>query len=680
MERYILLFFLFTLATLAKAAEAPITSIAELRSLSREEANEKREVEIEAQITHVTPTRDGAHLHDGEFGCYVALQTTETRELSHRAGQRVLVKGVTSASSFHPHIEALSIEPKGEPPLPNPEELSAENLFLPEMDCQWITTRGQVLKGNFDQFTVILTIQALGEKIDLHLPNTLESSGLSKSLFDAEIEVDGVLITEYDESNSLTGRHIGVPSAQFIRILSEKQKKEIPLIDLATLNENETPSAGSIRTRGIITYRDDSRVILQDEQRGLLVRTTAPCPYERGDKVEVIGLASTEATSILFKAQSFSLIESTELPAPTRILDLGKVDRSVIDNTLVIFTAVILEKRIAVNGAIISAEANGKVFQIGLPVSWTELKNVSPGATADITGIFQQATSGATAPLNPIDPDAFQLLVSDSDDIVILKRRGWWTLRRFLLILALIGSILLIALTWVWLLRRKVAEQTATIGAQVAQESSAAERERVARELHDSLEQNLAAVALQINNCLRFFKNEKYEKLGPALEVTEKMAKACQRESREAIYDLRGSDEESAAWRDEMLLSEAERLGAEIKLKIKGKSYSLDADAKRQIRRIIREATYNSLRHGKASEIRVEYLYNSDQFTARIIDNGSGFDTQGPRPEGHFGLAGMEERAGRIGAKFILESEPGSGTTVSILLPVNKRPISPDHD
>jgi len=263
-----------------------------------------------------------------------------------------------------------------------------------------------------------------------------------------------------------------------------------------------------------------------------------------------------------------------------------------------------------------------------------------------------------------------------TEDVNTLKKRGWWNLRRFLAVLGLIGLILAVALGWVWLLRRKVSEQTATISAKVAQESSAKERERVARELHDSLEQNLAAVALHIQNCILFYSKEKYELLGPALDLTKKMAKACQRESREAIYDLRGTDEESAAWRDEMLLSEAERQGAEIKLKITGKSYSLEADAKRQLRRIVREATYNSLRHGAASEVIVEYDYTPDLFTAKVHDNGKGFDVNGPRPEGHFGLAGMEERAGRIGANFLLESELGSGTTVSIRLPVNKNKSS----
>ncbi len=673
----ILLFFIFIHFHGSTAAQENsnerITSIADLRQLDSEGISRNIDVEIEAQITHISPTRDGLYLNDGEHGCYVALKTAETREIFQRPGQRVLVKGFSNADSYLPHIEAISIEPKGNAPLPLPVPLTAENFILPESDCAWTTVKGQVIKGTFDSHRFILTISAFGQDIELHLPNTLESSALSKSLFDAEIEVSGVLISESDDSGQLVDRHIGVPSVQYIRMTSEDRNQEIPLISIAELLQSDTPRNGSLRTKGIITYRDNSRVVLQYDRCGLLVRTTTPCLFERGDLVETVGLASRESTTTIFKAQSFRLLETSELPEPTRIEDLGKINREELDNTLVTLKAEIHEKRIAVNGAIISAEANGKVFQIGLPVSWTDLRDTPPHSIADITGIFQQAT--ATAPLNPVDPDSFQLLVMDTEDITILKRQGWWTPRRFqtlLTIFAIVGAILAMALTWVWLLRRKVAEQTDTIRAQIAQESSASERERVARELHDSLEQNLAAVALQIENVIRFHKNEKFDKLGHALDVTKKMAKACQRESREAIYDLRGSDEESATWRDEMLLSEAERLGADIRLKISGKSYSLEADAKRQLRRIVREATYNSLRHGEATEVIVEYDYTPELFTAKVIDNGSGFDTKGPRPEGHFGLAGMEERAGRIGANFLLESAVGSGTTVSIRLPVKK--------
>jgi len=183
-----------------------ILSIEQLRNLSPEEASQKLEIEIEAQITLVSPTREGLYLHDGELGCYVTLKTAEAQTIPQRPGQRVLVKGYTNADSYLPHIEALSIEPRGDAPLPLPASLDQEMLTRPAAEYSWVKAGGKVLQGRFDEQSFIITIESMGEKIDLHLPNTLESSMLSNSLFEAEIEIRGVLITEYGpHPNDLRG-------------------------------------------------------------------------------------------------------------------------------------------------------------------------------------------------------------------------------------------------------------------------------------------------------------------------------------------------------------------------------------------------------------------------------------------------------------------------------------------
>jgi len=672
--RILILYLTLCLQSWAQPATPLITSLSDLRALSEEEATKKISVELNAQVTRLGLTQNAVYIHDGTTGGYVELQTIETRELRLAPGQLIQVKGYTKPGLRTPQIEALAIKIVGDDPLPDPIGLTSENISMLPLENAWVTTQGKVLFESRNRDTVILTIESVGEELELHLPKTLESDVFSRSLIDTKIQIQGVLSSKRDDDGALT-HYIGVPSPQFIRMISPRLQEETQLIPLSEVREIDTPRFAPLKVRGVITYHDQSRVIIQQNGVGLLLRTTTPCPYAVDDRVEAIGFASTEAFTTSLKAQSFSLLESSPQPTPRRIEDISQIDPAELDNTLVTVTANILKKETTLNGSVLTCSiGKNHFFRVGLPTSWNEIKKIPTRSTAEITGIYQ--LSSASSPLNPIEPDGFQLLVMDIDQIKILSWQGWWNINRVFTTLAAVGSILLIALTWVWLLKRKVAEQTDTIRSQVAQESSAQERERVARELHDSLEQNLSAVAFQIDNSIRFYDKEMNEKLGPALQITKKMLKACQRESREAIYDLRGSDEESAAWRDEMLLSEAERLGAEIRLRIVGDSYSLDSDDKRQLRRIIREATYNALRHGGSSEIRVEYIYEPENFTAIVRDNGTGFDVNSPRPDGHFGLAGMEERAGRIGAKFILESEPGSGTTVTITLPIHRKASS----
>lgn len=659
-------------------AEAEIKSLRDLRALTIEDAARRLPVALEGQILSFSADGDSLYLYKDGLGCEVLLGQGANTGMPFSPGQNVFVRGITGSDTFLPHISALTLRIQSESPLPQPIPLTPDNLFTPELDCAWVEISGQIQKLRQKERRIILPVLNDGYELDLHLPNTHANREIALSLQGQNTHVTGVLCTNSGLTRDLEGRYLTLASTQFLELHQSQIAKRAPLQPLPSLKGIAPLTNSLIRTRGVLTYSDRSRLILQSEGRGLLVRTLEPCQHPLGSLLEVSGILSLEPFTNSLKAQSVTFLEQSTLPAPLSFEPTTNLSQEVLDNVLVSLPAEIIERRFALTGSVLTCSAEGTLFQIGLPVSWADLKGLPIGARIQITGVYQRSSS--SMPLNPTDPDGFHLLVQNDGQIEILDSGP--ILARGLAIRILVGTGVLsaAALLWIWLLRRKVAQQTRIISDTVARESSNRERERVARELHDSLEQNLTAVAFQIDNVIRFYKNQKYEPLGPALEVTKKMAKACQRESREAIYDLRGSDE-SAAWRDEMLLSEAERLGAEIKLKIQGMSYSINKDKQRQIRRIVREATYNGLRHGEATEIRVEYHYLPDSFTTIVRDNGKGFDTKGPRPEGHFGLAGMEERAGRIGAKFILDSTLGSGTTVTIQLPVNrKKTTNISHD
>ena len=84
--------------------------------------------------------------------------------------------------------------------------------------------------------------------------------------------------------------------------------------------------------------------------------------------------------------------------------------------------------------------------------------------------------------------------------------------------------------------------------------------------------------------------------------------------------------------------------------------------------RVCQEALSNSLVHGKAQSVSVQLLRSKD-LCLRVTDDGIGFEPAAARRDGHFGLAGMRERAGQIGADFQLRSRPGAGTVVEVVVP-----------
>jgi two-component system NarL family sensor kinase len=99
---------------------------------------------------------------------------------------------------------------------------------------------------------------------------------------------------------------------------------------------------------------------------------------------------------------------------------------------------------------------------------------------------------------------------------------------------------------------------------------------------------------------------------------------------------------------------------------IEGAAYSLPAEVENNLLRIGQEALTNAIRHANADEIRVELVYDRDQFCLRVRDNGQGFGVGSiPSSEG-FGLLGMSERAERIGAQLTIRSQPGEGTEIIV--------------
>jgi len=107
-----------------------------------------------------------------------------------------------------------------------------------------------------------------------------------------------------------------------------------------------------------------------------------------------------------------------------------------------------------------------------------------------------------------------------------------------------------------------------------------------------------------------------------------------------------------------------------LKLKLDRVARKLPAEVEYNLLRIASEAVSNSVKHSGARNIEVTLESTPEALLLKVHDDGSGFgkDGVGLRP-GHYGIIGMKERATQIGANLALESEPGHGTTVSVLLP-----------
>jgi len=199
-----------------------------------------------------------------------------------------------------------------------------------------------------------------------------------------------------------------------------------------------------------------------------------------------------------------------------------------------------------------------------------------------------------------------------------------------------------------------------------------AERNRISRDIHDTLAQNLAGIALQLDSVHMQLQN-----VGGGLR--DRIEEACNltryslAEARRAIVDLRSDSLESRPL--ELVLPElAGRVAPSLPTHVEviGTPRRINPVAERNLLRILQEALTNAARHAGLCRVEVELRYAPDLLALRVTDNGSGFEpaSAGGTESGHFGLIGMRERAERLGGRLTLNSKLGVGTELRVEVPI----------
>jgi FixJ family two-component response regulator len=198
------------------------------------------------------------------------------------------------------------------------------------------------------------------------------------------------------------------------------------------------------------------------------------------------------------------------------------------------------------------------------------------------------------------------------------------------------------------------------------------ERTRIAQELHDTLLQTFLSASMQLGVAVETVPKE--SAVRPRLDrVLQIMSRGIE-EGRSTIRGLRPSD--SAARDLVIALSGIEqelscRPDIDFRVHVAGRQQRLNPLIQQEIYRIGREALLNAFCHSGAKRVEVELEYADQNLQMRVRDNGTGIDPQVLRNgrEGHWGLAGMQERAARIGGLLKISTSPSNGTEVRLTIP-----------
>ncbi len=217
---------------------------------------------------------------------------------------------------------------------------------------------------------------------------------------------------------------------------------------------------------------------------------------------------------------------------------------------------------------------------------------------------------------------------------------------------------------------RELAQTSAELQLKETQVKVAAleERQRLARELHDSVSQALYGIALGARTAQTQLERDP-AKLTEPLDYILSLAEAGLSEMRALIFELRPESLQNEGL-VAALTKQADALRARYKLDLVthfDPEPDLPLEVKEALYRIAQEALHNVAKHAHATRVELSLHYNESEFVLDIRDNGKGFDTAREYP-GHLGLKSMPERAAQIGGEFHIESAPGTGTIITVQL------------
>ena len=651
----------------------PITTVAGAFARWSELKNDEGPVHLTGVVTGTMPS--GAfRMHDGELGIYV---TKSPEGLKLAAGDRVAVSAVLRKGGFSPWVSPNEVTHVGRGEFPKAQPASYSMLASGLADNQWMEIEGVVrgVEVPTQPGLVVLDLGMFGGIVRVLVTSDMPAD--FKSLIDAEVVMRGVAAVNVNAQKHVVEPSFRVPSFAEISVRRAGQPDPfvLPVTPLEGLMRFSLGAAQHhrVRTKGVVTRRfSDTMLFLRDGSSSVKIETTAPQAWRAGDLIEAAGFPVISEGMAVLQHSICRSVGATDAPVPIEPT-LASLLSGAHNSDLVRVQARLVDWAVAGQNAMLMFQAGDQFFKalLNLPTSGA-LKLPDKNSLVNVTGI---CVINELEELWVYRPRSFMLLLAGLDDLQVLQAPPWWTPQRLTFALVCTGALILAAGAWVWALRRQIERKRAVIEQQARHAAALEERGRIARELHDTLEQGLTGLSLQMK-AMETDLDVSPHPVRTRLQFARQMLRQSRALARNAIRQMRS---ETLPSRRESLVDGIRRVadawnhsGASVvSLQIVGQPRPLPEPLEPHLVGIGTEAITNAVKHGHASSIRVEISFGAHEVVVRIRDDGAGFDSRHEleQSSGCFGLLGMRERAREIHGDLSIQSEPGKGTDVCVTVP-----------
>lgn len=672
------------------APKGPLTSVAEVRSLTSSEAVLSVPVRLKAVVTyHKLGTNQELIVQDADQGLFVrpdlgALPTTPISP-----GTEVEIEGVSHHETFAPGVLASRLQIIKMTTPPTPLKVNAAECLPGHHEARLLTIKGTVRRAIED-----FSLDPPRLLLDLATPVGIlriwiidyQTEDIHRFV-DAEVEATGVHLTFNNARLQPIGHRLVSRTSRDIVITREAVADpfatELLMIHKLLRFNASGPDNHRVKVRGVVTwYQAGEGVYLQDKNAGVHVLTRMKPTVRIGDVVEAVGFATMGAGNAELHEGILKVLGVGEKIIPQKLIPDDELPKDGWDSSLVEVEGIVKRFEFGDESRGLLLVSGSKFIEAKLPsmesMPWPQLRE---GSRVRVTGVCQILLTSANRDHRE-RPDNFSLLLRTPADVQVLVAGPWWTKER--LRNALIFGSFCFACLLIWALVRhrashrlelevveRVRVQDELVKAQTELEG---ERHRLAAELHDSFHQTLVGAIHQLD-LLTAKVNLSPDEVLRHCALARNLVSKSQSEARASVWDLRTQSSERVDLEcefHEVVKFVAMGRAVPVHITSEGESKRLSRLAEEQLLRLGQEAVVNALNHASARKVSLHLEYTDTCVLLRIQDDGIGFDPEnvpGVR-QGHFGLVGMRERVLRIGGHFLLESKLGEGTTIQIEVPI----------
>ena len=470
------------------ALGSTLTTALQVHQLPLSAAQRAYPVHLRAVVTYFDPNNHLLFVQDPSDGIFV--EPIDKEKLLIQPGDDVDVTGVTTAD-FAPDVARARIKVVGHSGLPAPKASSFGRANWGGEDCHWVELEGIVRRVAPGRGDTLLTLAWGKSTYKAHVLAPLDSLA---RLVDAEVNLRAVCGALFNGKRQMLGIQMFVPGTECIRVVRAPSPDPFampptPIADLLRFSRARD-MGHRVRLQGTVTYASLSGPTwVRDSTGGVMIQDHEAAALAAGDLVNVVGFPEIAAFGPALRGARVKRLQPGAPPVPVRITveDAMKGD---FDGQLVQIEGKLIDRLQQPAEQVLTVAAGEMGFTAHLP-SGGAAQSLDPGARLRLTGVCSVETEQSQ---DLILPRTFRLLLRSPADVVIVGRPPWLTANRVVPVLA--GAVLLMiaALAWVGLLRKRVRVQTFALRAQTLQLQAAHQRTR------DALQKACEAESLDLDS------------------------------------------------------------------------------------------------------------------------------------------------------------------------------------